>query len=468
MFFVLFPNQLYEDITILKEYKTIYLVEEPRFFTDFRFHKLKLAYHRATMKKYYDYLKDNKLNVKYVEFDDVKKLYSELKKFTFYDSLDKKLNKKLKKQTMLPQKQFVISNQEIMEMKNQKYRNDTFYKFMRKKLNILVNRNGKPDGGKWSFDTENRKELPNNIEVPKLPRININEYIEEAIKYINKNFPNNYGSLDHFIYPIDHQGSIKWLKNFLEKKLNNFGPYEDAVSTKEDFVFHSVLTPMMNIGLLTDVQVVEMSYDYYKKHNVKLASFEGFIRQIIGWRTYVYSLYLLEGDKMMKSNQLKNKNKISNKWWESIEMEPIDFLIEKIRKYAYVHHIERLMYLSSWMLMNNIHPREAYRIFMEWTIDAYEWVMVANVFGMGQYATNIMMTRPYFSSSNYILRMSNFKKGNWCRIWDAVYYSFINKNNKLLADNYATAMQVKHWNKKNKSEKDDSLKIAKEYQKKIL
>ena len=102
------------------------------------------------------------------------------------------------------------------------------------------------------------------------------------------------------------------------------------------------------------------------------------------------------------------------------------------------------------MLMNYIHPKEVYRIFMEWTIDAYEWVMVPNVFGMGQFATDMMMTRPYFSSSNYILKMSNFKRGEWCKVWDAVYYAFIHKHEKLLASNYATAMQVKHWHNKTK------------------
>ena len=221
----------------------------------------------------------------------------------------------------------------------------------------------------------------------------------------------------------------------------------------------------MNVGLLKDIEVINISYEFYKNNNIKLVSFEGFIRQIIGWRTYVYSLYILEGKNMYNSNQLKNKKKISEKWWDSVKIEPIDFLINKIIKYAYVHHIERLMYLSNWMLMNNIHPKEVYRIFMEWTIDAYEWVMIPNVFGMGQFASDLMMTRPYFSSSNYILKMSNFKKGEWCKIWDSVYYSFINKHEKLLASNYATAMQVKHWKNKSKNEQQELLQIAKKYQK---
>ena len=476
MIFIIFPNQLYYEIQFDETIKKIYLVEEPRYFTDFNFHKLKLAYHRATMKKYFDYLKSKNYYVIYVSFNKVTNtFYKSLKNITYYDMYDNKINKKLKKLcecNILPQQQFVITNDEIISNKdlfcnNGKYRNDLFYKFMRKKLNILIKKNDKPEGDKWSFDSENRKSLPKNIIIPELPKINKTEYIEEAKEYVNKHFENNYGSLDHFIYPLDHKSSINWLNNFLDKKLNNFGPYEDAVTTENDFIFHSILTPMMNIGLLKDIEVINISYEFYKNNNIKLSSFEGFIRQIIGWRTYVYSLYILEGKNMFNSNQLKNKKKISDNWWNKIDIEPIDFLINKIKKHAYVHHIERLMYLSNWMLMNNIHPKEVYRIFMEWTIDAYEWVMIPNVFGMGQFASDIMMTRPYFCSSNYILKMSNFKKGEWCKIWDAVYYSFINKHEKLLASNYATAMQVKHWKNKTKTEQKELLDIAKKYQKEL-
>ncbi len=476
MIFLIFPNQLYYDIKFDNNIEKIYLIEEPRYFIDFKFHKLKLAYHRATMKKYYNYLKNKNHNIIYIDFNKVTtSFYKSLKNIIYYDMYDNKLNEKLLKLcncTILPQQQFVITNNEIISNKdlfynNGKYRNDLFYKFMRKKLNILIKKNNKPEGDKWSFDSENRKKLPNKIIIPHLPKINNNEYIEESITYVNKHFKNNYGSLDNFIYPIDHKSSVNWLNNFLENKLNDFGPFEDAVSTNNDFVFHSVLTPMMNIGLLKDSDVINISYEFYKNNNIKISSFEGFIRQIIGWRTYVYALYILEGKHMFNSNQLNNKKKISDKWWNTVNIEPIDFLINKIKKHAYVHHIERLMYLSNWMLMNNIHPKEVYRIFMEWTIDAYEWVMIPNVFGMGQFATDIMMTRPYFCSSNYILKMSNFKKAEWCNIWDAVYYSFINKHEKLLASNYATAMQVKHWKNKTKIEQKELLDKAKKYQREL-
>jgi deoxyribodipyrimidine photolyase-related protein len=175
----------------------------------------------------------------------------------------------------------------------------------------------------------------------------------------------------------------------------------------------------------------------------------------------MYSIYILEPN-ILKSNILNHNNKLSYKWWESVDIEPIDFLINKIKKYAYVHHIERLMYLGNWLLLNKIDPKEVYRIFMEWMIDSYDWVMVGNVV-MVTYCSDLIMTRPYFSSSNYILKMSNFKKGSWCKIWDAVYYSFINTHKNLLSKNYATAMQVKHWNNKNNQEKKELIKLSNEY-----
>jgi len=478
MNYLIFPTQLYYNLDIKHDYH-IYLIEEPFYFTHHKYHKLKLAYHRATMRKYYDYLHDKKYNIKYIEFNQVtNSFYKKLKESTFISPSDITLLNKLKKlmkTNILNNIQFLLSVEEINEMKdkfysNKKYHNDSFYKLMRIKYNILMH-NNKPIGNVWSYDKENRINLPKDIHIPNLPKIHKNNYIEEAINYVNKHFKNNYGSLDNFIYPIDYKSSIEWLNDFLKTKLKLFGKYEDAVSTKSDFVFHSILTPMMNIGLLLDKEVLEISNNYYLKHkeSIPISSYEGFIRQVIGWRQYVYSIYILDGNTLRKSNLLKHKNKLNDNWWNDVKITPINHLIDKIKKYAYVHHIERLMFLSNWLLLNQIHPNEVFRIFMEWTIDAYEWVMIPNVYGMGQYASNMMMTRIYFSSSNYILKMSNFKNDNtnWAPIWDALYYNFVNKHKKILAANYATAVQVKNYNKKTKEEKLQITKISKDYMKSI-
>jgi deoxyribodipyrimidine photolyase-related protein len=253
--------------------------------------------------------------------------------------------------------------------------------------------------------------------------------------------------------------------------LPKFGPYEDAVDTSNPFLFHSVLSPMMNIGILPDVLVVEITNSYYEKHKAKIpiASYEGFIRQVIGWRNYVYSVYMLEPD-MYNDNFLKAHKKIDDRYWlGTTNIKPIDAIIKNIVKYSYAHHIERLMYLGNWFLINQMDPKEVHRIFMEWTVDAYDWVMVPNIMGMSQYADGgKMMTRIYFSSSNYIDKMSSFKRKKdeeWWKIWDAIYYSFIHKNIKVLSNNYATARQVKHWKDKSATDKEKILDIAKDFTK---
>jgi deoxyribodipyrimidine photolyase-related protein len=152
-------------------------------------------------------------------------------------------------------------------------------------------------------------------------------------------------------------------------------------------------------------------------------------------------------------------------------MLPIDSIIKKIVNYAYAHHIERLMYLGNFMLICQVDPKEVFRIFMEWSIDSYEWVMIPNVMGMSQYSSPIMMTRPYFSSSNYINKMSTYKvssKDTWSKTWDALYYNFINSNENIFRKNYAIAQQVKHWDNKTEDEKKEIKKLAKEYIKSVL
>lgn len=456
MAFLLFPHQLFEEVKNL-DYK-FYLIEEPRFFTDFKFHKLKLVYHRSTMKKFAN---DN--NIQYIEYKDANHFYKTLKTVTIFYPGDHDLEKKMKKifgknLNIIENPNFLVQPTEIQDIFKDRYSHEQFYKYQRKKLDILM-KDGKPIG-KWSFDKENRKRLPKNIDIPEIKMVKKNKYIKEAITYIEKHFPKNYGSIE-FFYPIDHDSSIKWLDDFLEQRLSKFGPYEDAVN-KDPFLFHSVLSPMMNIGLLTDKIVVKRSYEYYLSHKIPIESFEGFIRQVIGWRNYVYSIYLLEGEKMRESNQLKHTFKLSKSFWEGTTgVLPIDDLIHKIVKYGYVHHIERLMFLGNFMLISRIDPKEVYRIFMEWTIDSYDWVMVPNVFGMSQFSTDIMMKRPYFSSSNYIIKMSHYKKdGKWDKIWDALYYSFIDKHELLLKRIYSTSQLVNYWNRKKKDEKDDIRKDA--------
>lgn len=480
--FLVFPVHLFKNIKNLKE-KKVYLIEDPIYFTDYKYHKLKIAYHRCTMKHYENYLKKNKINVSYINFDKANNIfYQSLKSNNIetYDPFDNKLSKKLNKilpkinilysHNFLVNKDFLDENKDEF-YKNGKYNHVGFYKMQRIKHNILMNKDGTPKGGRWSFDTENREKIPNDVKIPEIYKLKYknNLYVKESINYVNENFPKNYGSLDNFIYPINHSDSLKWLKHFLKVKFKLFGIYEDAETMRDPFLFHSVLTPMMNVGLLTDKEILKEVIKYENK--VPINSYEGFIRQIIGWRNYNLTIYLYEGEKIRKMNYLKHKNKINDKimWSADINIKPFDYIIDKINNYAYAHHIERLMYLGNFLLLLQIHPDDVFKAYMSWTIDAYDWVMIGNVYCMSQYADGgIMMNKPYFSSSNYILNMSDYKREDWCKIWDSLYYNFINTHQKILKKNYSWARHVSFWNKKKSKEKLEILKISKNYIKNLL
>ena len=482
--FLLFPVQLFKNSIQLKKHDIIYLIEDPIYFCDYQYHKLKLAYHVASMKSYENDLIKKGFDVKYIKFNEAtplfyKNLNSKNISIQCYEPFEIKLTKKLQKYIpsikIIESLNFLVSTPFVNETKyifckNGKYNHLNFYKMQRKRLHILMLENDQPKGGKWSFDQENREKIPKDQEIPDIPdlKYNKNKYVQEAIVYINKYFPKNYGSLDHFIYPINHKDAKKWLLNFIKYKFKLFGPYEDAETMRDPFLFHSILSPMMNIGLLTDKEVLDIILPY--ENEIPLSSFEGFIRQIIGWRNFVLSIYILDGENIKKMNFMKHKNKINKRimWSGSIGILPFDNVIKKINKYGYAHHIERLMYLGNLLFLLQIKPDDVFRAFMEWTVDAYDWVMVANVYCMSQHADGgLMMTKPYFSSSNYILNMSDYKKEDWCVIWNALYYNFINTHQKYLKKNYSWAKHVSFWNKKTNIEKKEIFDITKSYIKNI-
>jgi deoxyribodipyrimidine photolyase-related protein len=455
--FIILPTQLFEKNNYLKNMDEIYLIEDPFYFTNKKFHKQKLVLHRASMKYYYDKLCSELKykNIYYIDFNNIN--YKNILKNNIYmfDPIDKPVINNILKNCNLKSKliiydtpSFLESRQELEDYRNnytnkKNYYHDSFYKWQRKKLNLLMN-NNKPINNKWSFDKENRNPYDKNYIEDKILTYN-NKYIDEAILYINTNFSNNFGLIDNFYYPITHKETKKHLQNFIKKKINTFGKFQDGISKKIIFGSHSVLSPMLNIGLITPKDIINKVLKYYNKNNNELVNIEAFIRQLIGWRSYVRFIYHYHGEDMLKMNNLNHTNKISKSWYtENKDFDIINDMIIKVNKYAYLHHIERLMIMGNYGLLNQINPLELYNWFMICFIDSYEWVMVPNVFGMSQYSlTNIsMITRPYFSSSNYIKKMSDYKKSNWFEMWNSLYWYFIYKHKNFLKKIYFTTFQI--------------------------
>jgi deoxyribodipyrimidine photolyase-related protein len=275
----------------------------------------------------------------------------------------------------------------------------------------------------------------------------------------------NFGIVEYIYYPITHEDARIHLKNFIKKRLETFGKYQDGISKNVIFGSHSILSPLLNIGLITPNIVIDEVLYYYNTNNKSLISVEAFIRQLIGWRSYIRFIYIYHGSEMKTMNRLNHKKKLPKSWYnEGTKIRIVDDMITKVKKYGYLHHIERLMIMGNIGLLLKIDPKELYEWFMICFIDSYEWVMIPNVYGMSQYSLiNIsMMTRPYISSSNYIKKMSDYKKEDWYDKWDALYWNFINDNKEILKKIYAIAMQVKLLDKMEPSRLSNYIKIAKE------
>lgn len=482
---ILFPHQLFEQNPLALTCNIIYLVEEKLFFKQYNFHKRKIAFHRASMKAYENFLQAKSIKVIYInafdEIADIRKLIPYLKtqgidNFEYIETTDSWLEKRIKtlansyeikaKKTSTPM--FLNSTEELIAFFTEKKRmfQADFYKHQRQKHNILLDEHKKPLGGKWSFDDENRSKYPKEKMPPITTFLNPNTFYLEAIQYTNLYFANNYGKLNtDFTLPTTHQESKIWLKNFFTSRFSEFGTFEDAIVSKEGILHHSLLTPMLNIGLLTPQFVVDEALRYANENKIPLNCLEGFIRQIIGWREFIRGVYELKGGQERTTNYWGFTRKIPQSFWDGTTgIEPIDITIKKILETGYCHHIERLMVLGNFMLLCEFDPDEVYRWFMELFIDAYDWVMVPNVYGMSQFADGgLMATKPYISGSNYLMKMSDYKKGEWQHIWDGLFWRFMHTHRTFFLQNPRLGMLIKTFDKMPENKQSSHLFAANQF-----
>ncbi len=466
---IIFPHQLFEENALTGKCDTIYLVEEWLFFKQYNFHKQKIAFHRASMKFYESYLHSKNIKVVYIdsfnELADVRKLIPHLKKtgitaFEYIDTTDYWLEQRIEKACKAYDVQayknrshlFLNTPEEIAKYFSDKKRmfQTDFYKHQRKTRNILLDDSQNPIGGKWTYDDENRLKYTKGKTPPEVIFPKPNNFYKEAVTYTQKHFPDNYGKLNtDFIYPTTFTESKKWLQEFFKTRFTEFGAFEDAIVLNQNILHHSVLTPMLNTGLITPEYIINKTLEYAGKNEVPLNSLEGFIRQIIGWREFIRAVYELKGNEERTKNYWGFTRKIPDSFWNgNIGIEPIDFTIKKVLETGYCHHIERLMVLGNFMLLCEFDPDEVYRWFMEMFIDAYDWVMVPNVYGMSQFADGgIMATKPYISGSNYLMKMSDYKKGEWQKVWDGLFWRFIHTHRTFFMQNPRLGMLVRSFDK---------------------
>ena len=473
----LFPIQLQN----IEEDETVFMCEDSGLCTYEKHHKSKIALFFNAMRSFRDSLEAANIDCIYYDFNNkfedsfIKKLSSEIKDnnfscIRFFEIEDKPFENEIMqmisdldiKCEVLNTPMFLDSRESFKDFVGDKkfLLQANYYKKARKEMDILIE-NEKPVGGKWSFDDENRKKLPKDYLIPKLPVIKERDDFDEICNFINTEFNDHPGNINN-IFPYTTEQALDWLDTFFEERFKDFGPYEDAIFMGEHFQLHSALSSSMNLGIITPQQIITKAKDYAEANDIPLNSLEGFVRQIIGWREFIRGIYQNFSEKMIDANYWNHNRKLSEAWYTGdTGIEPLDDAIKGALEFGYTHHINRLMVLASIMNMSRIHPSEIYKWFMEMFVDSSEWVMVPNVFGMGTFADGgIFATKPYISGSSYILRMSNFKKGDWCEIVDGLYWKFIEDNKEFFAKNPRLSLMIRALEKLDQERKLRIFKAA--------
>ena len=306
--------------------------------------------------------------------------------------------------THLEFKEWVANKKEL--------RLEYFYRLMRKTHGILVDQDGNPEGGQWNFDRDNRKPFPKKGPglIPSPELFEPDAITQVVLAEVEERYSDHPGSLAHFQWPVTRQQALQALEGFVEHRLATFGIYEDAMWTDTPFGWHSLLSSSLNLKLLNPREVVDAVLVAWKKYDLELATVEGFIRQILGWREFVRGMYYLDMPQMAVDNFYKHQNSLPSWYWTGdTKMKCMQEAIGQTLQYGYAHHIQRLMVTGNFALLAEVLPKEVCDWYLAIYIDAIEWVELPNTAGMALFASGGRFTsKPYIASGAYIKRMSNY------------------------------------------------------------
>ena len=453
-------NQLFSlDIIQSIGADNIFMAEDLGLCTYEKHHKLKILMFLAAMREKRDELQAADCNVEYRDIENpafehfyedkladhvIVNGITELKVFEIEDKdFETRIEAFAEQQnialTILPSPMFLLDREEFVAFngKSKILRMGNFYKEVRKKLNLLMDEQQKPLGGKWSFDEDNRKKIPKGLTLPEQFKPKVSKYVETLKVTIESKFSGHPGKMDDVWMPLTRSDALENIDYFLAIKFEKFGIYEDAILQNDTFMFHSALSPSLNMGLITPIDIIDKVLAYTETHNDPLNSVEGFLRQIIGWREFIRGVYQHHGETQLQSNFFNFTGSLTQSWYSGeTGIPPLDDAINFSDRYGYTHHINRLMVISNLMTLCEVHPKNVYHWFMEMYVDSSEWVMTPNVFGMGTFADGgIFATKPYICGSNYILKMSDYKKGEWCNTVDGLYWRFVSRHMGVLKNN---------------------------------
>lgn len=338
----------------------------------------------------------------------------------------------------------------------QLWKQDEIYRKLRKERGVLMEK-GRPIGGKWSFDSENRKSPQKGLTFPESIQFPVDSITQEVIDQVEKEYSDHFGELKNFSWPVTREDALKVLKLFIEQRLVTFGDYQDAMIQGNPWMSHSLLSGAINLGLLAPAEVIKMAEEAYHQGKAPLPAVEGFIRQILGWREYIRGVYLQSMPEYENVNFFNHQNHLPAYYWTGeTKINCVSTTVNEAIKNGYNHHIQRLMVLGNWANLLRVRPQNVADWFLEAYVDAYDWVVLPNVLGMALYSDGgLMSTKPYISSGQYIHRMSNYcescyyaineKVGEKSCPFHALYWLFLEDHRDLLQKNPRMRLMYANW-----------------------
>ena len=354
---------------------------------------------------------------------------------------------------------FMCSRREFAEWAREykQFRLEYFYRMMRKRYNVMMEGN-QPLQGRWNFDSENRGAFPKSgpANVPARATVEPDAITREAIADVNKHFADHPGTLEAFLWPVTRNDALAALEKFANERLKHFGEFQDAMWTDEPFLYHAHISAALNVKLLNPREVINAALTALNEGRAPIEAVEGFVRQVIGWREFMYGLYWLDMPGMREANHFRHDRKLPVWYWTAdTHMNCMRQTISQTLLHGYAHHIQRLMVTGIFGLLAETKPQELEDWYLAVYVDAIEWVELPNVAGMALFANNGRFTsKPYIASGQYIKRMSNYcsgcrykpehKTGNSACPFTTLYWNFLDKHEQLLTGNPRTALMVKN------------------------
>ncbi len=493
-------DQLSELIAALqgidKTNDVVLLCEVMQETTYVRHHQKKIAFIFSAMRHFAEELINKGFNVRYVKLDDASNTGSitgEVKRLLITGNFDRVIVTEPGEYRLLenfrswpeslgvtveirPDTRFLCSLAEFKHwaIGKKQLRMEYFYREMRKKHKLLLGPDGKPAGGQWNYDSENRKPPARGLSSPKRLCHKKSVVTQNVLKLVKDRFGGHFGNLEPFHFAVNRAQALMELRHFIDDLLPNFGDYQDAMVAGEPYLYHSLISSYLNAGLLLPLEICSLAEAAYRSGKAPLNAVEGFIRQILGWREYVRGIYWLHMPEYGQMNYFDAKTPLPEFYWTAkTSLFCVAEAVRHTRDHAYSHHIQRLMITGNFALLAGINPVEVCEWYLLVYADAYEWVELPNTLGMALYADGgIMASKPYAASGKYINRMSNFCQhcqydplqtiGEKACPFNALYWDFLARHKDKLQGNQRLAYMFAHWNKQT-TDKQDAIRTQAKY-----